>query len=246
MREIDSSEVNKRACKAAHKLTIQECESRGIKLDIKRDDIYYYTDKAQDIFNQHYDIEYERIEKQFQINLYNKPQKSKVMKKERKTKSQKKGRKRQLIFIEYTEVDKGQHYMTVVDSYRNIIGRGYKTFDVETGKFEHIVLDHEGKLMFEKSYQAEWKMKHALVENKEQLLKDAHQRRLDSKEQNKGIGQIIEKDTEKQVTNPQKEELSKPEEVPQKGQAEQRREELSQVREDQEQAREQEEPTPSR
>lgn len=45
------------ACELAHKLTVRECFHRGIDVDQYADngDINY-TDKAQDIFNDYYDI----------------------------------------------------------------------------------------------------------------------------------------------------------------------------------------------
>lgn len=88
----------------------------------------------------------------------------------------------QLIFVEYEKPTKTGHLITVVDSYHNTIGRIHRSFNEESKRYEYQAVDHTGKPVAEKSEKL-WEMKNHFTSNREVLLKEAHERRLESKAQ---------------------------------------------------------------
>lgn len=98
----------------------------------------------------------------------------------------------QLIFIEYEKAAQNGHFITVGDAYHNTIGRIHKTFNQETGKTEFTLFDHEGKEI--SKGEKLWELKKGLTNNREQLLEQAHQRRIENNEKEKA-----EKAPEKEV-----------------------------------------------
>lgn len=89
----------------------------------------------------------------------------------------------QLIFVEYEKAAGDGHLITVVDSYRNVIGRIHKSYNDQTNKYEYAAFDHAGNLMSKN--EKLWELKKEFTGNREHLLEQAHQRRIESKEQSK-------------------------------------------------------------
>lgn len=87
----------------------------------------------------------------------------------------------QVIFVEYEKALSNGHFTSVVDSYRNLLGRIHKVYNEELQKYEYFAYDHEGKPMGEKSEKL-WQLKKEFTDNREALLEQAHQRRIASKE----------------------------------------------------------------
>lgn len=120
-----------------------------------------------------------------------------------KTKPQKKN---QLIWIERSEPEQGQPIMTVADEYKNIIAQVRRTYDKETKRFGYAVHDHEGKVMFTENNRG--RIKQQLLQDKDRLLKEAHERRLEAI---KSKSEKAEKSADTKEVKPEdrKEELSK-------------------------------------
>ena len=89
----------------------------------------------------------------------------------------------QLIFVEYEKIAGDGHFITVVDSYRNVIGRIHKNYNDQLSKYEYAVFDHNGNLITQGD--KIWELKKEFTNNREQLLEDAHQRRIASKQKEK-------------------------------------------------------------
>jgi len=43
-------------CELAHKLTVLKCQEKGYAVEIKQDEETVYTEKAQEIYNNYYEI----------------------------------------------------------------------------------------------------------------------------------------------------------------------------------------------
>ena len=93
----------------------------------------------------------------------------------------KKQKDNQFRFIEYERATGEGHFMTITDSYHNVIGRVHKSFNDETKKYEYVAFDHAGNI-FSKSDRL-WNVKKEYINNREQLLEAAHQRRIEAKRQ---------------------------------------------------------------
>lgn len=133
------------------------------------------------------------ISKSRKLNINNSQFKNQnVMKTKNQTQAKSSQKINQLIFIEYEKAAQNGHFITVGDSYHNTIGRIHKTFNQETGKTEFTVFDHEGKEI-SKSEKL-WELKKGITDNREQLLEQAHQRRIENNEKEKA-----EKAPEKEV-----------------------------------------------
>ncbi|PCI19303.1 hypothetical protein COB64_04000 [Candidatus Wolfebacteria bacterium] len=130
----------------------------------------------------------------------------------------------------------------MVDSYRNILGRAYKSYNPDTKNFEIKIEDHNGKPMFSEPFANDWSMEKAVLQNKDQLMKDAHQRRLEAKGKDQSISKVIDQDAEKKLKKAVKQSQSKPEVEKQPDKVELRQEELHQVREEQERVSDHDEP----
>jgi len=102
---------------------------------------------------------------------------------EKTQKQSPKGRKNQIILIEYEKQAKDGHIVTIVDSYRNILGRVYRLFDKEANKIQYKVVDHLGNPMFDKPFMYQSEIKIALINKKDILLRAAHQRRKEAKKE---------------------------------------------------------------
>lgn len=112
----------------------------------------------------------------------------------------------QIIFVEYEKPLNDGHFITVVDSYRNVLGRINKVYSEELNKYEYFAYDHEGKPIGEKSEKV-WQLKNDFTNNREALLEQAHQRRIASKE--KEPEQKQEKPTQPVKTEERKKETEK-------------------------------------
>lgn len=145
-----------------------------------------------------------------------------------KNQSQEKSTKKinQLIFIEYEKAAQNGHFITVGDAYHNTICRIHKTFNQETGKTEFTLFDHEGKEI--SKGEKLWELKKGLTDNREQLLEQAHQRRIENNEKEKA-----EKSPDKAEKGSDKRELTE-KKVEQKNEREQQ---LRDLREDMEEDR---------
>ena len=106
-----------------------------------------------------------------------------IMKTKNQTQEKSSQKFNQLIFIEYEKAAPNGHFITVGDSYHNTIGRIHKTFSQETGKPEFTVFDHEGKEIAKG--EKLWELKKGLTDQREELLEQAHQRRIENNEKEK-------------------------------------------------------------
>ena len=113
------------------------------------------------------------------INLKNKN----TMTTQTKNTAEKNQKQNQLRFIEYEKPKGDGHFITVGDSYHNVLGRVHKSFNEETKKYEYIAFDHAGNMMAKGDKL--WEVKNEFVKNRETLLEQAHQRRIESKEKSK-------------------------------------------------------------
>ena len=104
-----------------------------------------------------------------------------TMKTQNKSTEQKPKKENQFRFIEYEKPTGDGHFITVTDSYHNVIGRVHKSYNDQTKKYEYVAFDHAGNLM-SKSEKV-WEVKNVYINNREQLLEAAHQRRIESKQQ---------------------------------------------------------------
>lgn len=147
-----------------------------------------------------------------------------------------KQRKNQLVFVEYEEPTEAGHKITVVDSYRNILGRIYEKYDTERNRFEYTFCNHEGKPQFIKEDLQQ--LKDQIMKNKTILIEHAHERRLEMKNRRGLIKEPISvapfgfRKKAKEKTQEQKQ-TQKKTEVQQKNRQEQERE--AQLRLDREQ-----------
>lgn len=116
-------------------------------------------------------------------NNYSQSKNLTTMKTTTKNPEQPKTKFNQLIFTEYEKATKDGHFITVGDSYHNTIGRIYKNFNEETKKFEYTSLDHAGNPLGKS--EKLWELKKEFTNNRELLLEQAHQRRIESKAQAK-------------------------------------------------------------
>jgi len=87
----------------------------------------------------------------------------------------------QLIFVEYEKPTKEGHLITVVDSYHNTIGRIHRSYNEQSKKYEFTAYDHAGKPLYLGSEKV-WELKNQFTANRGDLLEQAHQRRIESKE----------------------------------------------------------------
>jgi hypothetical protein len=90
----------------------------------------------------------------------------------------------QVIFVEYQFTTKDGHLVSVTDSYRNPLGRIYRSYNEQTQKYEFSACDHAGKPIGQKTEKL-WELKKVFTDNSKQLLEDAHQRRIESKKLSK-------------------------------------------------------------
>ena len=117
--------------------------------------------------------------------------------------------KNQVLFVEMSEVDKENPVaMQFIDMYRNRLGTVLRSYDKESKRFLYTALDHKGKPMFDKPFSNRGFLKQAVLKQKEQLLKDAHQRRLEAI---RSKGDKSKESSERALDKPEKrkEELSK-------------------------------------
>ena len=108
-----------------------------------------------------------------------------TMKTQNKSSEQKPKKENQFRFIEYEKPTGDGHFITVTDSYHNVIGRVHKSYNDQTKKYEYAAFDHAGNLM-SKSEKV-WEVKNVYINNRVQLLEAAHQRRIESKQQPKEV-----------------------------------------------------------
>jgi len=125
-------------------------------------------------------------------------------------------KRNQLIFVEYEKAAGDGHFVTVVDSYRNVIGRIHKSYNDESKKYDYLAYDHAGNLMG--TNEKLWELKKEFTNNREQLLEQAHQRRIASKQKPKEIS----KETP----------IEKPQQMEQTPKAQERKKETDVMRQD--------------
>lgn len=89
-----------------------------------------------------------------------------------------KTKRNQIIFIEYSKVSENQHFITIVDSYRNILGRVFKD---NNSKCE--LRDHTGRTKLKGTTLQ--KIKNLYLKHEEEILANAHKRRLALKSKKK-------------------------------------------------------------
>lgn len=90
----------------------------------------------------------------------------------------------QIIFVEYQHPTQEGHIITVTDSYRNTIGKILRSYNQESKKYEYVALDHSGKQMMEKNEKL-WEIKSMYTGFSKELLEEAHQRRIASKDESR-------------------------------------------------------------
>jgi len=86
----------------------------------------------------------------------------------------------QLIFVEYPRATTDGHFITATDSYRNTLGKIHRSWNDETKKYEYAAFDHTGKPISQMTEKL-WELKKMFIDNSKQLLEQAHQRRIESK-----------------------------------------------------------------
>lgn len=135
------------------------------------------------------------------INLYNSNTLNQnVMNTQQKNQnSQMPKKENQLRFLEYEKPTKEGHMMTIVDSYRNVLGRVHKTYNEQTKKYEYAAFDHSGK-PFARGEKI-WDVKNAFVKDKAILLENAHQRRIASKEKSNELSNLRESKAGREKSN---------------------------------------------
>ncbi len=99
-----------------------------------------------------------------------------------KTQTTEKQKFNQLVFVEYEKPTKEGHFITIVDSYRNNIGKIHKNYNEEIKKYVYTAFDHAGNVIG-KNEQV-WQLKNEFINNREELLEQAYQRRIESKDKN--------------------------------------------------------------
>lgn len=91
----------------------------------------------------------------------------------------------QIVFIEYEIPKDDGHKITVIDSYRNVLGRIYEKYDPEKDRLEYTFCNHEGKPQF---FSADLKeLKAQIFKSKAILLEQAHERRIEAKGKTRGV-----------------------------------------------------------
>ena len=88
-------------------------------------------------------------------------------------------RKNQLVYVEYENPTDTGHKITVMDSYRNVLGRVNEKFNEQTNKFEYSFNDHQGNPMFQNEKLDG--LKEDISKNKGVMMEQAHQRRIQKK-----------------------------------------------------------------
>lgn len=156
-------------------------------------------------------------------NYYSPFKNNNTMQTQQQNPEQKQKKVNQLIFVEYEKAAGDGHFVTIVDSYRNVLGRIHKSFNDQTKKYEYLAYDHAGNFMSKN--EKLWQLKNEFVSQRENLLEQAHQRRIASKEKSKETPQ---NQTEKKTNEVSKEQ--QPVKIPQPTKAEQRKNELDQQR----------------
>ena len=129
----------------------------------------------------------------YQLNHIN----NKTMKTKTRSAFAKTQRLNQFRFIEYEKPAKDGHFVTVGDSYHNLIARIHKIYNEEDKKYEYVAYDHAGNQMAKSDKL--WEVKKVFTDNRDPLLEQAHQRRIASKQQsvNADKQQLIQADERK-------------------------------------------------
>lgn len=93
---------------------------------------------------------------------------------------QKKQRLNQAIFIRYEMPRPDGHIETVMDSYRNVLGRIYEHYDMETGKYEFTFKNQEGETLFKN--EDPMRLREEIISNKTPMMQMAHEKRIAQKQ----------------------------------------------------------------
>ena len=101
----------------------------------------------------------------------------------------------QLLFIEYSKPTQEGHFITVGDKYKNIYARIHKVYNQDLGKYEYTAYDRNGKFI-SKSDKL-WELKNEFAKNSKELLEEAHQRRIASKEQSQKAHEVNKSEEKK-------------------------------------------------
>ena len=112
---------------------------------------------------------------------------------------QKQKKVNQLFFIESEKPSPEGHFINIKDSYNNDIGDIFKLYNEQTKKYDLIAYDHAGNLMSQN--EKLWELKKEFINNREQLLEQAHQRRIaikeKAKQQQEPVQQLNDKEKRK-------------------------------------------------
>lgn len=102
----------------------------------------------------------------------------------------------QVVCIHYENPRSDGHIITVMDSYRNFLGRIHEKFDEQSQKFEYTFCDKEGKPVFRNERLED--LKREFSKHKEKYFEIAHQDRL-AKLQETRESMRVEKVQEKKI-----------------------------------------------
>src|SRR5262249_49178255 len=112
----------------------------------------------------------------------------------------------QLRFIEYEKPTGDGHLITISDSYHNVLGRIHRSYNDQTKKYEYVAFDHAGNVMAKS--EKVWEIKNVYVNNREQLLEAAHQRRIEAKHAAKEVTPEKPQAKQQSKTNERKNEMT--------------------------------------
>lgn len=139
------------------------------------------------------------------------------------TQNNKTKKENQIVFIEYEKPNAKGHIITVMDSYRNIIGRIHRSYNQELKKYEFTAYNYAGKELFKN--ETLWKLKKEFTDQREKFLEAAHQRRIESKNKKASVQQEVKSE--------------KPEEKKEQTKQEERKKEMETLREEKGEQKEQ-------
>jgi len=167
---------------------------------------------------------------QFQKDNYSLTKNPNQMKTQSQTTEQKPKKVNQLIFTEYEKPAGDGHFITVNDSYHNVIGRIHKSYNEELRKYEYLAYDYAGNQMG--TNDKLWQLKKEFTDNRDLLLEQAHIRRIAAKEKVKETPQQI---PQERMSKYEKSRLQTNENVqskPNPNRQEEREQELEDLRDD--------------
>jgi hypothetical protein len=103
----------------------------------------------------------------------------------------------QLHFLEYEKKGPNGQHIAVFDTYKNPIANVQKVYNEEKKKYEYSLFDHAGN--FISKSETVWQLKSELIQNRTELLNDAHTRRIEKNTISKNNSQIKDNPDEKKT-----------------------------------------------